>query len=264
MKTPKTTPAGNRPANGRDSLLEHIRAWENDPVIQRIRPKGMPRLYGNEDFEMGESTFHTISAGILLYGLGFHFAALAGYRVFGNLNLYYSAEDPTEYVSPDLMVVRPPRPLPAQLTSYRIGAQGPAPLLVGEILSFRTWQQGDLLRKPMLYSNLQIEEYIVADTTGEMLEQRLLLLRRKRAGGWQDEQDADGGITSRLGFRVVIEDDGQLRIIDAKTGKRYARPEEAQAAVDRLALLEAEIARQRGASANEPESKEPPRRRRKQ
>jgi hypothetical protein len=116
----------------------------------------------------------------------------------------------------------------------------------------------------MLYSSLQIEEYIVADVTGEMLEQRLLLLRRKRAGGWQDEQDADGGVTSRLGFRVVIEDDGQLRIIDAKTGKRYARPEEAQAAVDRLALLEAEIARQRGASASKPETKEPPRRRRKQ
>ncbi len=33
---------------------------------------------------------------------------------------------------------------------------------------------------------------------------------------WQDEQDADGGITSRLGFRVVIENDGQLRVIDAE------------------------------------------------
>src|SRR5262249_32530269 len=148
-----------------------------------------------------------------------HFAPLTRYRVFGNLNLYYSSKDPTAYVSPDVMVVRPPRQLPAQLTSYTLGGEGPAPVVVGEVLSFRTWQQGDLVRKPILYSDLGVEEYIVADVTGEMLEQRLLLLRRQQDGSWQDEQDADGGITSRLGFRVLIEDDGQLRVIDAKTGK---------------------------------------------
>ena len=37
-----------------------------------------------------------------------------------------------------------------------------------------TWQ-GDLSRKPITYSALGVEEYIVADVTGEMLEQRLLL-----------------------------------------------------------------------------------------
>jgi hypothetical protein len=234
----------------------------NDPVLRRLQPKGMPRLYGNEDLEMGESTIHWITAGILVYGLGFHFAQLAGYRVLANLNLYYSSDDPTDYVSPDMMVVRPPAALPEQLTSYTIGVQGPAPVLVGEVLSFRTWQQGDLSRKPMLYSSLGIEEYIVADVTGEMLEQRLLLLRRQRGGSWRDEQDADGGVTSRLGFRAVIEDDGQLRVMDAKTGKRYARPEEAQAAIDQLAAeaearrraeervraLEEELARLRGSS----------------
>jgi Uma2 family endonuclease len=247
MKPVQTTPPEAGAANGRDSLRERLQAWENDPVMQRIQPRGMPRLFGNEDFEMGESTLHTITAGILLYGLGFHFAARTGYRVFGNLNLYYAADDPTEYVSPDVMVVQPSRELPVQLASYRIGAEGPAPVLVCEVLSFRTWQQGDLIRKPLLYSELGVEEYVLVDVTGEMLAQRLLLLRRQEDGRWQDEQDADGGITSRLGFRVVIED-GQVRLIDTKTGKRYARPEEAQALADRVRALEEELARLRGST----------------
>jgi hypothetical protein len=248
MKTAKTPAAAGHSPDGQDSLLERIRAWDKDPVMQRIQPRGIPRLYGNEDFEMGESTVHTISAGILFYGLAFHFAAIAGYRVFSNLNLYYAAEDPTEYVSPDVMVVRPRRELPVLLTSYHIGTQGPAPVLGGEILSFRTWQQGDLSRKPMLYSELGVAEYIVADVTGEMLEQRLLLLRRQADGRWRDEQESDGGITSRLGFRVILEVDGQLRMIDAKTGERYPRPEEALALATRVRALEAELAHRPGST----------------
>src|SRR5205823_13686687 len=119
--------------------------------------------------------------------------------------------------------------------SYRIGPHTPAPLLASEVLSPRTWQQGDLTRKPMIYSELGVHEYMLADVTGGMLAQRLLLLRRQRDGRWVDEQDEDGGITSRLGFRVMLDADGQLRVIDGRTGKRYARPDEAQAAVDRCA-----------------------------
>jgi Uma2 family endonuclease len=255
MKTSKPTPVVDNAANGPESLLERLCPWMKDPLLRRIQPKGMPHLYGKEDLEMGESTIHTITAGILLYGLSFHFAALTGYRVFGNLNLYYLGEDPTDYVSPDVMVVRPQRPLPVQLLSYRIGEHGPAPVMVGEVLSFRTWQQGDLARKPMIYSDIGVEEYILADVTGEMLEQRLLLLRRQRKGGWRDEQDADGGITSRLGFRILLEGDGQLRVIDAKTGKRYARPEEAQAMADKASALEEELARLRGTLPKEQERK---------
>jgi Uma2 family endonuclease len=253
MRTAKASSVGGKPSNGLPSVLERLCPWLQDPVLRRLQPKGMPLLYGNEDFEMGESTIHTITAAILFYGLAFHFAPRAAFRVFGNLNLYYS-DDPTEYLSPDVMVVRPPRALPEQLTSYRIGEQGPAPVLVCEVLSFRTWQQGDMGRKPIRYSALGVEEYIVADVTGDMLEQRLLLLLPQRDGSWREEQDADGGITSRLGFRVVIEEDGQLRVIDAKTGERYPRPEEALAeargrreAEERTRILEAELARLRGA-----------------
>lgn len=248
MRTAKASAAVGPPSNGLPSVLEKACPWMNDPVLRRLQPKGLPQLFGDEDLEMGESTLHTITVNILLYGLGFHFALQTAYRVFGNLNLYYS-DDPLDFVSPDVMVVRPPRVLPEQLTSYRVGEQGPAPVLVGEVLSFRTWQEGDLGRKPLRYSALGVAEYILVDVTGEMLEQRLLLLRRQRDGSWQDEQDPDGGVTSRLGFRVVIEADGRLRVLDAKTGKRYARPEEAQAMADRVRALEEELARLHGTSS---------------
>jgi uncharacterized protein YlxW (UPF0749 family) len=38
-----------------------------------------------------------------------------------------------------------------------------------------------------------------------------------------------------------LEPDGQLRAIDAKTGKRYVRPNEAQAAVDALKASQDEL-----------------------
>ena len=241
-RTHSTAPA----ANGPRSLLERTRAYQHDPVLQRIRPKGIPLLYEDEGLEMGESDIHTSTTDVLLYGLRYHFAPAGGYRVFSNMNLFYSGNDPAAYVSPDVMVVRPPRPLAEPVSSYRIGQEGPAPVLVGEVLSPRTWQEGDLTGKPILYAEIGVEEYILADVTGTMLAERLLLLRRQRGRRWRDERDADGGVTSRLGFRVVIEEDGQLRVINVKSGKRYARPDEAQAATDRVAALEEELARLRG------------------
>jgi hypothetical protein len=207
----------------------------------------------DEESNVGEATVHTLSAGILFYGLTFHFASLPRIQVFANLNLYFSRAHPNLFLTPDIMVVQPSRPLPVQVASYRIGEQGPLPRLVAEVLSPRTFREGDLTDMPVQYGEIGIEEYLLADVTGEMLAQRLLLLRRQRDGNWRDEQDADGGVTSRLGFRVVIEDDGQLRVIDAKTGERYPRPEEALAeararrkAEERNRALEEELARLRG------------------
>ena len=103
------------------------------------------------------------------------------------------------------MVVSPPEPLPERLPSYRIGEQGPAPLLVGEVLSPRTFREGDLDRKPIQYGQIGVDEYLMADVTGDMLRPRLIILQRQPDGSWREKQDADGGITSRLGFRVIIE-----------------------------------------------------------
>jgi hypothetical protein len=208
---------------------------------------------------MGDSTVHTLSADILLYGLTFHFALHAAYRVFGNLNLYFSQAFPNLFLTPDVMVVKAARRLPQALASYRIGEQGPAPVLAGEVLSPRTYREGDLTGKPLTYGEIGIDEYLLVDVTGQLLRQRLLLLQRQRDGSWSDKQDADGGITSRLDFRVIMDDDGQIRVTDAKTGKRYARPDQAQTAEDRVRALEEELMRLRGSKTQgkEPSRKKP-------
>jgi hypothetical protein len=164
------------------------------------------------------------------------------------MNLYYLAEDAggrLPYVSPDTMVVKPFRPLPETVRSYQIDKDGPAPLLTMEILSERSAQQRDREEKVVLYALLGVAEYILVDVTGQFLPQRLLLKRLQPDQTWRDEQDPDGGVTSQLGFRLLIEADGQLRVMHALTGERYVRPFEAQ---------EESRARQAEAAAREAEA----------
>lgn len=202
---------------------------------------GMPIFYEDEEEgEMGESNPHTVTVGILHICMGSHLAGRPQYRVFSNMNLYYRKGPPhprtgsLPYVSPDIMVVEPFHDLGEDVSSYTIGDDGPPPVHVTEILSQRSAQQRDLKGKPVIYARLRIPEYLLVDPTGERLPTRLLLKRLQPDLTWRDEQDADGGVTSRLGFRVIWDTDGRLRVTSAATGKPYARPDEAQSAVERL------------------------------
>ena len=213
----------------------------------------IPLLYEDqEDDEMGESDFHAIVEDILRYGLRAHLASRSELRVFTNLNLYYNRRKPKANVAPDAMVVAPTRVLVGDVSSYRIGQDGPAPILAGEILSPRTAEDKDLGKKLKVYAKLGVPEYILVDLSGRFLPERLVLKRLQSDRTWLDERDSDGGITSRLGFRVTIDVDGWLRVVNAATGDPYARPDEAQATAnalqqtqERLRQLEAEIERLR-------------------
>jgi Uma2 family endonuclease len=241
-----------------------------------LLPDGMPIFYEDEDEgDMGEANLHVLSTDILYFGVQAHLAGRRGYRVFSNLNLHYRDGPPHRrtgalpYVSPDVMVVRPYRALAEDLASYAIGREGPAPVFVAEVLSERSAQQRDLREKLRIYALLGVSEYLLADVTGRFLPERRLLKRLRRDGTWKDEHDSGSGVTSRLGFCVILEDDGHLRVRDARTGKRYVRPTEAQAAADALAAetaklraLEQELARLRAALPQE-EPKEKKRGRRK-
>jgi hypothetical protein len=114
---------------------------------------------------------------------------------------------------------------------------------MAEVLSPRTCQKGDLEAKPVLFKALGVREYIVIDVSGDLMAKRLVLMRRQEDGSWTEEQDADGGVTSDLGFRLVIDSDGQLRVIDTQTSRPYPRPSEAWTAEERWAA-EAEARRQ--------------------
>jgi Uma2 family endonuclease len=228
------------------------------------RPDGMPIIavdvpvmYEDEgQEEMGDSEIHSITLAILYMALRAHLARRPEYRIFTDLNLYYHRADHWAYVSPDVMVVSPTRAFAGPLTSYRIGEDGPAPILVIEVLSRRSFQQQDLSNKPIIYADLGVAEYILVDPTGEFLPQKLQIRHLEPDRTWANTQDGDGGVTSDLGFRLIIEPDGHVRVIDSKTKKRYLRPPEAQADVDalrktseaqqeRIRELEAELSRLR-------------------
>lgn len=205
------------------------------PMLPTTLPEDMPLLYEDEEEgEMGETNLHSTTGEILHVGWAAHFAPQPRRSVFINMNFYYHPHDRKAYVSPDVMVVETLQPLPKEVTSYRLNVDGPVPLLTTEILSERTAQQDDLDKKVKVYAQLQIPEYVLVDVTGEHLPELLLLKRLQPDGTYRDEQDSDGGITSQYGFRLVVEEDGQVRVVDAATGRRYVRPHEAEARVREL------------------------------
>jgi hypothetical protein len=159
-------------------------------------------------------------------------------RIFCNMNCYYAPGPKHKrtgslpYISADNMIVEPFEPLSDDTVSYTIGRSGPQPLTAIETLSPSTMTETDFGTKIKLYAYLKISEYIIVDVTGELLPEKLLLKRLQPDDTWKDERDADGGVTSSLGFRLLIDEDGELVALDAKTNKRYVRPDEAQSSVE--------------------------------
>lgn len=192
----------------------------------------MPVMYEDEgQEEVGETEFHFISDQSIHTGVTAHLADQPRFRVFSNLNMYYHPVDRWAYVSPDTVIVELTRPLPERLKSYRIGEQGPAPRVTIEVLSQRSFQQQDLGNKPFIYADLGVQEYILVDVTGDFLPQKLLLKRLDDDRTWINTQDPDGGVTSQLGFRLILEPDGDVRVVDVRTGREYLRPNEAENAI---------------------------------
>jgi Uma2 family endonuclease len=234
----------------------------------------LPILYQEEEDDgMGEANLHLVWTHILYYGLKVHLANRPELQVYSNLNVYYRHKPlhpktrSRPNVAADSMVVQPFAPLPVEVKSYTIGEDGPAPLLVAEVLSPETARRRDLKKKVDIYGGLAVAEYLLADPTRRYLPERLLLKRLLPDNSWQDVCDPDGGLTSQLGFRVVLDGDQHLRVLNLATGKRYFLPDEAQELAeqqresqDKIRLLEAELERLRGANGagkNKGETKGP-------
>ena len=217
------------------------------PTLDPLRTDTIPILYEDEEEgDMGESNPHALVGEILHVCLKAHMVQYhSEYQVFFNMNLYYRDGPPhpvtrsLPYVSPDCMVVEPYQVLNEKFKSYTIGKEGPAPLLTAEVLSERSAQQRDLKEKMVVYAQLGVPEYLLVDESGQYLPEHLLLKRLHKDGSYHDEKDPDGGVTSQLGFRVIMEHDG-LRVLDQATGRRYVRPMEAE---EKIRSLEDELAR---------------------
>jgi Uma2 family endonuclease len=259
-------------------MVSTARAYASAPIPRLpLLLKHIPILYEDEDEgDMGESNPHVTSDVIVHVCLKAYLTSQPRLRVFSNMNLYYRngprhpRTGSLPYVSPDIMVVEPYEDLGEEVSSYTIGRDGPAPLLTTEILSKRSGQQSDLKKKPIVYAKLGIPEYLLVDPLGKYLRERLVLRRLQPDRTWREERDADGGVTSQLGFRLIWDTDGLLRLFDARTGERYFRPGEVQEigrarqqAEERIRQLEAELAQLRGEAGSGTERKPSTKRRRK-
>ena len=217
------------------------------PTDAVLRREDLPPIYEDDGYDdMGDTSIHGKTGFIVYQGLVDHFESIPSLAVYFNVNLYFHPDDPLDYMSPDVMVVRPYRGGVPERDSYTVGVDGPMPVVAVEVLSERTAQQGDLGRKSDAYRLYGVDEYILVDLTGRYLPERLQLRRRRPDGTWAVLRDADGGLTSRLTFRIRIEPDGQVRVVNADTGRGYARPTEAAAEArraDEEARLRAEAVR---------------------
>jgi len=189
----------------------------------------LPVLFEDEGQEhMGETVAHTHAAQTAFSGLLAHFADKTEYRVFSHLSLYYHPTNRSAYISPDVMVVCPNRPLVDNLASYRIGHDGPAPMLVVEVLGRRSLQQQDLTLKPLIYAQIGVKELLFIDTTGQIMPERLQLRRLQlRDETWNEvPQGENGQIISAFGFAAMIEPDQKVRFSHPGLRQPYPRLEE--------------------------------------
>ena len=224
-----------------------------------VLPIGTPILQEDEEEdEMGEANLHVGATEILHVCVGAHLLDYwPSLQVFANMNCYYGPPQP-ETGRPacfcaDTMAVEPFEELPKEIKSYRIGVDGRAPRATFEVLSEGTAEANDKKVKPELYAILGIEEYILVDPTGEFLEEKLLLKRLQPDGTYKDERDEDGGVTSKLGFRLIFDETGELAVVDVATGRRYIRPKEgeAEARARRIAEARAEAEAERAEAETE-------------
>lgn len=217
-------------------------------------------LYPDTDgFSMVETEFHYIAIKHLHGGLSHWYRRRDDVYVAANMALYYEEGSPAKNRGPDIMVSKGVRGKHAR-RSFRTWEEGVVPSVIIEVTSISTQREDDLI-KPRVYADIGVKEYFMFDPEGEYLDPRL------RGYHLVDEDyelmtaDATGEIYSpQLRLRLVV-DDALLRLVDPATGKPLPTEEEyeeqlqqardeAEAERQRVAVLEAELARLRTAPPN--------------
>jgi Uma2 family endonuclease len=143
----------------------------------------------------------------------------AGRRVYvsGNLLIYYQEGDPSKCVAPDTFVVKNCRP--GRRRIFQIWKEKRTPNFILETTSKKTRHQ-DSGKKKDIYAKLGVTEYFLYDPLGEWLKPPLQGFRLRDGDYEAIAPDADGSIVSQeLGVRFALED-GDLVMVDVRTGER--------------------------------------------
>lgn len=159
--------------------------------------------------------------------------------IAGNLFIYPERGNPHLRFAPDAFVVF--GVAKRRRRTFRVWEEGAAPSFVLEVSSRQTWVE-DAGNKKALCAALGVAEYVLYDPEGDYLRPPLQMFRL-RDGTYRPVRPGRGGsVASRtLGLRLFAEPKGKLRLLDAGTGERLLRSDEAraelrasQAEIDRL------------------------------
>ncbi len=237
--------------------------WVKGPggTMQQVEMRLTPEIFLNPKF--GDQ----IMFGVRHSRVGREIAGLLDSRlggipdvvVFFDLKLLLRAPglpDP----SPDVMVVRGIRP--GNRFSFNVRKERVLPCLIIEVVSplDSKNRQVDLDKKPAIYEQAGIQEYVIVDWTLQDLRLRLLGYRLDDSGRYQAlEPDAEGRLlseTAGVWFQVspdgerilVFEHPSGRRVLNLLEEKERARreAEARKAAEEEIARLQAELERLRG------------------
>ncbi len=193
---------------------------------------------------MAETDLHREEMYDLIHALKRRYRDVPDVYVTGNLFFYYVQGDPRSVVAPDVFLVRGVEKRPRNI--YKLWDEGQVPSLVIELTSDSTRDE-DLSKKKLCYERLGIEEYFLHDPYQDYLDPPLQGFRLVNNGRYRPiEPEADGSLRSVTTGLLLRMEGKRLRLVDALSGERLLTDDEArQVAEDRVAALEAELARLR-------------------
>jgi Uma2 family endonuclease len=143
----------------------------------------------------------------------------AGQQVYiaADLLLYYTEGTPSNYVVPDVFVVKDCDPGPRRV--FKVWEEPSAPHVVFELTS-KSSQREDTVFKPQTYARIGVREYFVYDPTQEYLDPPLRGFRMQEGQHVQIEPDAEGWLWSlELDLKCRLNEHGALVLADGRTGQ---------------------------------------------
>ncbi len=200
---------------------------------------------------MAESDLHR---DIMVYIIHLLQRFFAGQQVYisGNLFVYYEKGSPRKSISPDCFVVFDIDP--QKRRSYKIWEEGKGPDVVFEVSSKST-ANADVTTKFGRYAKMGVKEYFIYDPTSDYLNPPLIGYELVEGEGYVPMQPLRGEValgdlrfvpgeseppefeSTLLGLRITLNDENELVLYEAQTGKQLLSAEEENEA------LHAEIVR---------------------
>ena len=186
------------------SMHKKALATEPEPPIEYPESDGEP---------MAETDIHRNLMAELIAELESYFRDEPDVYVSGNLFIYYVEGNPGKRVAPDVFVVRGVGKRERRV--YYLWKEGPAPEVVFEISSRKTWGD-DLQRKWLLYARLGIKEYFLFDPEYDYLDEALVGYRLEDSQYTRMEVN-DGRLYSET-LKLELVDTGKtLRLFNPQT-----------------------------------------------